>query len=390
MMARSIRFLPLMLAGITLSTLTACGPKIRFSDSVDWEFDLRLRRIYDDRLHGPYVAGSSFNIYVYDATGDNDLDGWRLESQNPEVLEIVQQYIEQDDLDESDRNKDEDDVIVAQVFAAGEGTAILEVYDDRGDFVRAAEVEVLQPDRLELRAAGPLFVNHEREVVPSLVDASPKLLSGGTATFLVEWFKGKQKLNGAGTLHVLPEHESIQDPWVRRTYLDEDRDWLTVTTADGYSAADGVVAPIEFLANGLHVQTVDFSVVGADAIARVELRGESESGASDDELLVVLAQAFDADDESIWGVAFDWDIDGRQEPGEGDLFRYWFRKGAWSTLGAEYNGVRGEVQIQGTEGFVDSSNDISCFCTAQPEAPARHIALGLLGLAALGLIRRRR
>jgi MYXO-CTERM domain-containing protein len=306
------------------------------------------------------------------------------------VLEITEQYVEQDDLDDTDKSKDENDVIVAKVFAAGEGTAILEVYDDNGDFVRATEVEVMQPDRLELRAAGPLFVNREGEVVPSLVDSTPKLLSGGTATFLVEWFKGEQKLNGAGTLGVAPGHEAIDDLWPRQTYLDEDRDWLTVTMAEGLSAADAVVTPIEFLANGSHVQTVDFSVVGPEAITYVELRGESEADASDDELLVVLAQAFDDNDESIWGVAFDWDIDGYQEPGEGDLFRYWFRKGAWSTLGAEYNGMRGEAQIQGTEGFVDSSNDISCFCTAQPQAPARHIAFGLLGLAALGLVRRRR
>ncbi|HVH99008.1 MAG TPA: hypothetical protein VM869_09870, partial [Enhygromyxa sp.] len=165
-MARSLRSIHLMLAGVTLTTLTACGPKIRFSDSVDWEFDLRLSRVYDDRLHGPYVAGASFSIHVYDFTDDNDLDGWRIESQNPEVLEIVEQYVEQDDLDDDDKSDDENDVIVAKVHAAGEGTAIIEVYDDSGDFVRATEVEVMQPDRIELRAAGPLFVNQEGEVVP--------------------------------------------------------------------------------------------------------------------------------------------------------------------------------------------------------------------------------
>lgn len=389
-MPRSLRSIHLMLAGITLTTLTACGPKIRFSDSVDWEFDLRLSWRYDDRLHGPYVAGSSFTIYVYDTTNDNDLDGWRLESQSPEVLEITEQYVDQDDLDGTDKSKDESDVIVAKVHAAGEGTAILEVYDDRGEFVRATEIQVMQPDRLELRAAGPLFVNQAGEVIPSLVDSTPKLLSGGTATFLVEWFKGEQKLNGAGTLSAAPGHEAIDDLWPRQTFLDEDRDWLTVTMAEGLTAADAVVTPIEFHANGMLVQTVDFSVVGPEAITAVEIRGESEADASEDELLVALAQAFDEDGESIWGVAFDWDIDGYQEPGEGDLFRYWFRKGAWSTLGAEYNGIRGEAQIQGTEGFVDSSNDIGCFCNAQPQAPGRGIAFGLLGLAALGLVRRRR
>jgi MYXO-CTERM domain-containing protein len=389
-MLPSLRSIHLMLAGITLATLTACGPKIRFSDSVDWQFDLRLSSLYDDRLHGPYVAGSSFTIFAYDVSEDNDLNGWRLESQNPEVLEITEQYVDQDDLDEDDKSKDESDIIVAKVRAVGEGTAILEVYDDRGDFVRATEVEVMQPDRIELRAAGPLFVNREGEVTPSLVDSTPQVLSGGTATFLVEWWKGEQQLNGAGTLGLVSEHEGVTDLWPRQTYLDEDRDWMTVTMASGLSAADSVVTPIEVHANGELVTTVDFSVVGPDAITYVELSNESEADASEDELLVALAQAYDENDESIWGVAFDWDIDGYEEPGEGDLFRYWFREGAWSTLGAEYNGVRGETQIQGTEGFVDSSNNIACFCTAKPDAPGREIAFGLLGLAALGLVRRRR
>lgn len=388
-MPRSLRSIHLLLAAVTL-TATACGPKIRFSDSVDGIFDLRISPLYDDDLNGPYVAGASFAIYVYDVTEENDLDGWRLESQNPEVLEIVEQYVDEDDLDEGDKSSDESDVIIAKVFAAGEGTAILEVYDDNDEFVRATEIQVMQPDRIELRAAGPMFVNREGGSVPSLVDSTPMVLSDGTATFLVEWYKGEQKLSGSGTLGLGSPHDAVADLWARQTLLDEDRDWMTVTMAEGISAADSVVTPIEVSANGQLVQTVDVSVVGADAISYVELLGAPEAGADDDELLVVLAQAFDQNDESIWGVAFDWDLDGYDEPGEGDLFRYWFRKGAWSTLGAEYNGIRAETQIQGVEGFVDSSNNIACFCSAGEDRPARGIALGLLGLAALGLVRRRR
>jgi|GEM_PF-1654392 len=389
-MTCSLRSIHLMLAGITLATLTACGPKIRFSDSVDIKWDLRLSALYDDKLNGPYVAGASFTIFAYDVSEDNDLDGWRIESRNPEVLDITEQFVDQDDLDEDDKSDDESDVIVAKVVAVAEGTAILEVYDDNDQFVRATEVEVMQPDRIELRAAGPMFLNRAGKDVPSLVDSTPMVVSGGTATFLVEWYKGEQRLNGAGTLGLASSHEAVGDLWERQSLLDEDRDWLTVTMAEGVSAADAVVTPVEVSANGELVQVVDFSVVGPDAIAYAELVGESEAGANDDELLVVLAQAFDENDESIWGVAFDWDIDGYQEPGEGDLFRYWFRKGAWSTLGAEYNGIRAEAEIQGVEGFVGSSNDIACFCSANEDRPARGIALGLLGLAALGLVRRRR
>lgn len=389
MMVCSHRSIPVLLAGLTLATLTACGPKIRFSDSVDTQFDLRWSHRYDDRLHGPYVAGASFRIYVYDVTDEHDLDGWRVVSRNPEVLDIVEQYVEQDDLDEDDKSNDESDVIVSQVYAAGEGTAILEVYDDNDDFVRATEVEVMQPDRIVLRAAGPLFVERE-DVVPSLVDDTPKLLSGGTATFLVEWYKGEQRLHGAGALGLGSDHEAIHELWPRTSYFDEDRDWATITMAPGLTAADSVVTPIEFSANGLPVATFDFSVVGPDAITSIELHGEREGDAEDGQLLVVLAQGFDDADESVWGIGFDWDLDGRDEPGEGDLFRYWFSRGDWNTLGAEFNGLRSEAEIQGVEGFVDSSNDISCFCSIDEERPERGVALGLLGLAMLGLVRRRR
>jgi MYXO-CTERM domain-containing protein len=390
-MAAPLRSIHLLLAGLTLASLTACGPKIRFSDSVDFEFDLRLSARYDDRLHSPYVAGSSFSIYVYDATENNDLAGWRIESRNPEVLEIVEQWIDRDDLDDTDKSKSKSDLIVAKVFAASEGTAILEVYDDNDDFVRATEVEIFQPDRLVLRAAGPLFINRPgSKEIPNLIDSTPMVLSGGTATFLVEWFKGDRQLSGAGTLELASEHDAIVNLWPRRTLLNEDRDWMTVTTASGVSVADAVLTPIEVHANGQLVEVVDFSVVGPETISYVTLSGESEAKAKDDQLLVVLAQAFDSDDESIWGVGFDWDLDGYDEPGEGDLFRYWFRRGAWNTLGAEYNGIRAETEIQGVEGFVGSSNNIACLCTAGEDRPARGIAFGLLGLAALSLVRRRR
>lgn len=388
-LAPSSRSIHLLIASFALSTLAACGPKIRFSDSVDNSFDLRLTSRYDDRLHGPYVAGSSFTLYTYDATNDNDLTGWTLVSRDPDVLEIVEQSVGSEDLDDDDKSKKESDLIISRVYAAGEGTAILEVYNDSDEFIRATEIEVLQPDRLELHAAGPLFVRRDG-VVPSLVDGTPRILSGGRATFLVNWFKGEQKLNGAGALELASDHEVVGELWPRQTFLDEDRDWMTITMDEGILAEDSVITPVDLLANGELVDTLEFSVVGPEVLDTIEIYGESESGADDEELLVALAQAFDQDGESIWGVAFDWDLNGVEEPGEGDLFRYRFREGTWSTLGAQYGDLRAEAEIQGVEGFVASSNDVSCFCNADPEAPGKNVAFGLLGLAALGLVRRRR
>jgi MYXO-CTERM domain-containing protein len=217
---------------------------------------------------------------------------------------------------------------------------------------------------------------------------TPKMLANGVATFLVEWYAGEQRLSGAGTLGLMSEHPNASDLWARQSFLDEDREWATVEFSSPDSGNE--LATVAFLANGMPVQDVTFEIVQPDAIDHVELLAESTSGHKEGALLTVLAQAIDVDGESIWGVAFDWDLDGDEETGEGDLFRYWYEPSASSVLGAAYGEHRGEATIAGDEGFVASSNNISCFCNATPVAPGRDGAFGLLCLAAFGLVRRRR
>lgn len=371
-------------AALALVTLSACGPKIRFADSVDNHFDLLFTHPYDDQLNAPYVAGAQFRIYAYDRTEDNDLEGWTIVSTDPSVLEVTTVEVVRDNLEDGDNT--ETDIIQADAIATGPGTVILEVHDEDGDFVRATEIEVMQPDRIDLRAAGPMFI--ERDDLAGNVDVTPKILANGVATFLVEWYAGEQRLSGAGTLGLASEHPDTLDLWERQTFLDEDREWATVQF--GSPAAGNELATVQFLANGLAVQDVTFEIVQPDVIDRVDLLGETTAGADEGKLLTVLAQAIDVDDESIWGVAFDWDLDGNNEPGEGDLFRYVFDPSVSSVLGAEYDGHRGETTIAGDEGFVASSNDIACFCNVTPATPGRDGALGLLCLAAIGLVRRRR
>jgi hypothetical protein len=370
-------------AGLVLVTLTACGPKIRFSDSVDSHFDLLFTHPYDDQLNAPYVAGAQFRIFAYDISEDNDLEGWTLVSTDPAVLELTNVEIQRDNLEDGD--KTETDIIAADAFATGPGTVVIEVRDEDGEFVRATEVEVMQPDRIDLHAAGPMFI--ERDDLAGNVDVTPKILANGVATFLVEWYAGEQRLSGVGTLGLTSEHPDVLDLWERQTFLDEDREWATVQFASPDSGNE--LATVSFLANGLPVQDVTFEIVQPEAIDRVELLGESTSGHKEGALLTVLAQAIDVNDESIWGVAFDWDLDGNQESGEGDLFRYWYEPSVSSVLGASYGEHRGETTIAGDEGFVASSNNISCFCNATPVAPGRDGAFGLLCLAAIGLVRRR-
>lgn len=371
-------------AALVLVTLTGCGPKIRFSDSVDNHFDLLFSHPYDEQLNSPYVLGSQFRVYAYDASEDNDLEGWTIVSLDPDVLDVINVEVLRDNIDDGD--KTDTDIIAGDAIAVGPGTAILEVRDDNGDFVRATEVEVLQPDRMELSAAGPMFI--ERDDLAGSVDETPKILANGTATFLVEWFAGDRRLSGAGALTLVSEHPDVLDLWARQTYLDEDREWATVEFASPESGNE--FATVGFRANNVPIQDVTFEIVQPNSIERVELLGESTSGVEEGTLLTVLAQAITAEDEQIWGVGFDWDLDGEPESGEGDLFRYVFDPTVSSVLGAQYDGRRGETTIAGDEGFVASSNDIGCFCSVTTIEPERDVLFGLLCLASLGLVRRRR
>ena len=379
------------LVGVALATLAACGPKIRVSDSIDTKFDLRRSPVYDDQLHSPYVAGATFEIYAYDISEDNDLDGWTVRTRDPEVLEVDDVEVIRDDLDPDDDRKVKTDIIVTRVTTTGPGTGALEIVNRSDKVVREVEVVVMQPDRIELRAAGPLFIGEE-DVAPSLVDTSPKVMADGTATFLIQWFAGEELLRGPGALGLSSEHPNVDTLWTLTDHFDEQREWaqLRFTVPE----VDEELAEVEVLANGVPVQTLEFEIVRPETIESIEITSAGESSASDGDLVAALALAYDGSGESIWGVGFDWDIDGRLEGSEGDLFRYWYEPGASSVLGAEFGEARGEVPITGERGFVDSSNDISdggsCFCSASRDRPARGVGWSLLSVLALGLVRRRR
>ena len=375
-------------AGSCLVCLGACGPKIRLSDDIDTNFDLQRSATYDDELHGPYVAGASFEIYAYDITEDNALDDWTIRSLDEDVIVVEDVEIIRDDLDPNDDRNVKTDILVAHVTTTGPGTGTLEIVNRFDKVVRDAQVSVMQPDRFELRAAGPLFLGSDSGV-PSLVDATPKIMAEGEATFLIQWFAGEQVLRGPGALDLQSAHPLVDSLRTLTRHFDEQREWAQLRFDTPADLSE--LATVDVYANGEFVQTLDFEVVQPDAIAAIELVESGPEGESD--LVTVLALALDDAGESIWGVAFDWDIDGRVEASEGDLFRYWYDGSVQSVLGAEFGEARGEATIAGDQGFVDSSNDItdeggSCFCRAEPERPAGEIAWGLLGLLGLGLVRR--
>ena len=150
----------------------------------------------------------------------------------------------------------------------GPGTGTLEIVNRYDNVVRDAQVSVMQPDRLELRAAGPLFLGSESGV-PSLVDSSPKVMAGGEATFLIQWFAGDQILRGPGALD-LQSNQPIVDRLTTLTrHFDEQREWAQL--AFDVPTDETELASVDVLANGEFVQTLEFEVVRPEAAPKPEV-----------------------------------------------------------------------------------------------------------------------
>ena len=393
----------------SLTLLTGCRePELRFEDDLDLEYDLLDFFIPDttlgEGLHNPYLAGSEFAIYIWDDNDVTSFKGWDVRSSDPDVLEVVRTERRKFDWDGVEEyypnhpfyhdSKDDDYVLIVFVRAGSPGSAELSAYDRTDDRWGTAEIEVAVPNQVELRPAGPVFL--QRDELITQLDADPKLIGGGTATFLVDWLRDGVPLSGDGQVSASSSSPLILDTWGRETYYDETRDWLTIST-DDIDPDASEIATVDVYVNGNVAESIDFTIVGDSDVASLQLQRRDESIAIEGSWLPVLASALDDQGETIHGVAFDWDLDGIDEPGEGDMFRYRFDSSALSLLGAEYAGLRVETMIQGNEGYVDTTNDIpgSCFCstTGQPGhagQPGHGFGFGLLSLAALGLVRRKR
>ncbi len=334
---------------------------VTLNDSVDVDFDFTPLVGPSDSLHSPYVAGAEFSLYAY-ATDDSEELGWTIESAAPDVLRV-------------DRTADGS----AEVTATGAGQVELSVRDEAGDIVHRADVEVRQPDRADVAAHGPLIVRRP-ELERSNLD-EVQVLVGGTATFLVRWYAGEQELSGNGALQV------DADPGVtgsrRRTFLFEDREWLTL------SVATPGRHEVRLLAGGEVVRTLTVIGVEEAAVDQILLHGMDETDRRDGEILTVLAQAYDTDGEPIYGVEYAWDVDGAAEAGLGDLYRYEFLAGNAVELCARHAGMEVRVTIQSAGGFVDSTNRIGC--TIAGAGLARSAALSSLAfLVPFALVLRRR
>lgn len=353
--------LPFAALGVAALASTGCQT-VAFGDSIDVEFDFDF--LIDDELHTPYVAGSEFRVYLV-GPDDNEVRGWQIESSDADILQLGSTV---------------DGWAEAQALDAG--TLDLVARNDSGDEVHRSEVEVMRADRIELRAHGPIIVNRP-ELQPAQTDRI-SILVGGTGTFLVHYYRGDVRLHGNGALSARgPQGVTVE---ARQSFLFEDREWVSFT-ADEPGEHD-----VSLLVDGEPVRTVTIVAVEVDDVADIRLHGEDESEAEDGDLLAVFAQGYDSAEEPIYGIEFEWEIDGLEEPGEGDLFRYEFLGDLTRELCARWGEMEVIVEIDALRGYVDSTNDIGCSVgrVGAIRVSLLWVGFGLVVGLLLGIRRRRR
>jgi MYXO-CTERM domain-containing protein len=329
------------------------------TDDIDLTWDFSLSR-FDEDLHTPYVQGTSVTLFVNAREEDHRFDGWSVESDDPAIFRID--------------GCTPGESLTCEGQAAAEGVAALTVRDERGRAVGHGEAEVLRPDRVVLEAHGYLILGRDTEApVDDL-----RILAGGTATYHVRYFRSGRELHGNGVLSAVAPAGITATP--RTSFLFENREWLTLSTDTAAGSRS-----IELFADGVSLGTRALETVPEADIARVTVETQSERGREDGEQLVALAQAFDRQERRIFGVDFDWDLDGVAELGDGDLFRYKFKSDVTSRVRARRGSHSDTAEIHAEDGFVDSSNRVGC-------SAASGGASLLTGLALAGLVgfRRRR
>lgn len=354
--ARLCRLLPLVF-------VAACGEEINLSDDIDltWDFRITPFDTFDADMHTPYVRGTSVGIDVTSSDSDRTFAGWTLESSDEGVFR----------LDASSGANLAD--AYERGTAVGEGTAVLTVRDADGDVVGRTEIEVYVPDRVVLEAHGYLIQGRDDEAEIDDV----RMLADGAATYLVRYFRGDRELHGNGVLSAITPADLVAEP--RTTFLFENREWLTL-----HSSAPGAFT-LDLAADGVPLGTRTVDVVPESDIALVRVETPSERGHDDGDPLVLLAQAYDAHERRIFGIDYNWTVDGLPQAGLGDLYRYNFKKDSPQQITASRAGKSDTVTIHSDYGYVDSSNELGCQAAGGGGVAT---AFGVLAFAALG--RRRR
>lgn len=351
-----------VLAAVTAALLGACGPTITITDSIDltWDLEFTLNR-FEDNLHDPYVRGATMRMYVTSDDEDQRFEGWSISPIESELLMISEPTYDGTSL-------------TAEVTALEAGDVTVQIIDERGEIQGETVARIRVPDEIQLDAHGYLIIGQEtRAPVDDL-----RIVDGGTATYLVNYFADGEQLFGNGVLSGAGPGLTVEN---QTTYFFEDREWLTV------SANAAGTQNLDLLVDGEVVDTRVVNTVPELDITQVEILGKDEGRAQDGEWMVLLAQSYDSMGRRIFGVDYEWNVGGEQELGVGDLYRYEFARGSTMMAVATRAGISDQVEIQSGGGFVDSTNNVGCSTTT----PAGWLMpLGALAAVALSGTRARR
>lgn len=319
------RVLPLLFTPLLLTL--GCGPDVTLNDDID--LDLDFFSAPSNRLNTPYVLGAEVRVTAIDDDGEHDR--WRLHSADDVVFRAI------------------DVRPGATTFrAASAGKTSIRATPTGGRAFNAGRIEVAAPNRATLTPHGPLIIGRREPPLQGVVH----VLVGGRATLLVRYFDGPRELHGNGVLTTTSGANITVTP--RTTFLFERREWLTVSPQTPGRHV------VRLFAAGRSVGELTVIGVGDDAIEALALSGQSERGAKRGDDLSILAEAFDIDGNVILGIDPEWELDGFERFGEGDLFRYTFDRHASREVSAHLGPHESRATIRAEDGFVMSSNDIGC------------------------------
>jgi hypothetical protein len=343
------------------------GHSVAMQDSLE----LTVLGPAQEDLHTPYVTGSTFDITVAQTDySSSDTAGWSLKSSDPTVVSVAPSS----------------GGLNFPVTAVGTGHATLTVVDPSGKVLDSHDVEVAQPDNVQLAAHGPMVVG-QSDSQAQVTQAT--VVQGGVATLLVRYFRGSQELYGNGAV-TTTSTGSVTAMTTTSSFADA-RDWIEVD--GGQVAGPGQVA---LAVGGSTVATIPALVVPASSITSVGTLAESDAHASDGQTLHVFARAFDAQGSDIYGASFQWQLGGAAlgpAPGNqpSDVFAYQYKGGATEIVTTSLDGYTSSLPVHGAGGTVSSSEATGCSIARTSGTRGEQAGtLGLVLCAALAFAGRRR
>lgn len=357
---------------ITAALLFAgCTSEYAFTDSVSSRFrELSDRADFGDELSTPYVLGSEFTVYIEDRERDESMIGWTVRVTDPTVLRLR----------DAAPRWEGPHTLAIDLVAEGVGTSELLLLDAGGEIKGSAAAEVRMPTRVKLYATAIAALED-----PDFKGETPRpqLLTGGTASFAIEYLDRDLTLQGSTKIKLAMEPtivaEVVQSPAI------DNHDILQVTAGDPGRDL------IEVWLGEQQLSTIDVEVVGPERVAAIDLiHRKGANGLDEEGDWLVVAQAYDEYRSPIYGVGFDWIFPGRSFAQVGDVLMYEHsdERSSLKQIAARAAGREAKIWLQAADAEVYTSNDEAFNCNASGGRGGSLWALVLL--ACMGWRRRSR